>query len=398
MSKNIERIERKNTNSVKYEPKALEHLCGNPVAEPFWVADMDLASPPKAKEELIKLAQLGTYGYPAFNDLDEIFLQWVQKRHSLALSQSSIAISPGILASIAAMTELIPNADIIIPMPAYKPFVDIANSHNRRIHKWTLSYDREVGRFDLDFDKLQEITSRPGKKILYFCSPHNPSGRVWPKEDLLRTAQICKDHNIIVFSDEIHCDLTFPSQKHIPFIEIANQIGVEAVVFMAPSKTFNIAGEHFSATIFTNAERCKQFKTYLSKMRLDGIALFSGTAARACYKYGYDWLMDITAYLEENAKAINDYIEKEIPQLKFIMPQASFITFIDCSELRKLLTKARPEMDLVHFLGIEAKVAVNDGPWFGEGYEDFVRFNFGTDREHVLKALERIKDAIQKID
>ncbi len=397
MCKNIERIERKNTNSVKYSPKALEHLCGNPNAEPFWVADMDLASPPQAKEELIKLAQLGTYGYPAFGDLDEIFIQWAQKRHSLVLSPSNVAISPGILASLAAMTELLPNYEIIIPMPAYKPFVDIAKAHNRKLHNWTLSYDKAAGRFDLDFAALEEIAKRPGKKLLYFCSPHNPSGRVWPKEDLIKTAQICKEHNIIVFSDEIHCDLTFPSQKHIPFVEIGNQVGLESVTFMAPSKTFNIAGEHFSATIFSNAERRNQFKSYLEKMRLDGISLFSGTAARACYKYGYDWLMEVTAYLEENAKIINNYIEKEIPQLKFVLPQASFITFIDCSELRKLLAKARPEMDLVHFFGMEASVAVNAGPWFGEGYEDFVRFNFGTDREHLLKALERIKAAIQSL-
>lgn len=397
MSKNIERVERKGTNSAKYSPRALEGLCGNPNAEPFWVADMDLASPPKAREELIKLAQLGTYGYPAFEELDEIFLQWVQKRHSLSLSTSNVAISPGILASIAVMTELLPKEDIIIPMPAYKPFVDIASKHNRKIHKWTLSYDNKAGRFDLDFDELEKIACSPGKKVLYFCSPHNPSGRVWSKEELTKTAEICKKHDIIVFSDEIHCDLTFPSQKHIPFIEIANEVGLESVTFMAPSKTFNIAGEHFSATIFSNEQRKQQFKNYLDKMRIGEISLFSGTAASACYKYGYDWLMEVTAYLEENAKAVNDYIKAEIPQIKFIMPQASFITFLDCSEVRKLLEKSRPGLDLVHFLGQEASVAVNAGPWFGEGYDDFVRFNYGTDREHILKALARIKEAICRL-
>ncbi len=397
MNKNIERVERKGTNSAKYSPKALDHLCGNPNAEPFWVADMDLASPPKAREELIKLAQLGTYGYPSFEDLDEIFIQWVQNRHSFALSSSEVVISPGILASIAAMTELLPNYEIIIPMPAYKPFVDIANSHNRKIHKWTLSYNKEAGRFDLDFNAFERLAALPGKKILYFCSPHNPSGRVWSEEDLTKVAQICKENNIVVFSDEIHCDLTFPSQKHIPFFEIGNTLGVESVTFMAPSKTFNIAGEHFSATIFSNQELRQQFKTYLEKMRLDGIALFSGTAARACYKYGYEWLMDVTAYLEENAKAIKDYLEAEIPQIKFIMPQASFITFMDCAEVRKLLEKAKPGMDLVHFLGTEAGVAVNAGPWFGEGYDDFVRFNFGTEKNYILNALKRIKDAIEKL-
>lgn len=393
----VERIERSNTNSVKYNPKAIENLCGNPNAEPFWVADMDLASPNAAKEALVATAQLGLYGYPAFDGLDQAFIDWVRMRHSCTLSKTDVVVSPGILASIAVMTELLPGKDVIIPRPAYKPFVDIARNHGRRIHDWPLSYDREEGRFDLDFAALEEIASRPGSKILYFCSPHNPSGRVWNRAELEKTAEICKKYDIVVFSDEIHCDLTFPSQHHTPFFEVAKEKDLECIVFMAPSKTFNIAGEHFSATVFTDLSTREAFSTYLEKMRMGEISLFSGTAALACYKHGYNWLMELTAYLEDNAKLIGDFLKTQLPQVRFIMPQASFVTFLDCSQVRTMLQNAGNDIDLVHFFGKEASVAMNAGPWFGEGYEDFLRFNYGTDKNHILEALKRMKKAVEGI-
>lgn len=393
----VERIERSNTNSVKYNPKAIENLCGNPNAEPFWVADMDLASPNAAKEALVATAQLGLYGYPAFDGLDQAFIDWVRMRHSCTLSKTDVVVSPGILASIAVMTELLPARDVIIPRPAYKPFVDIARNHGRRIHDWPLAYDREEGRFDLDFAALEEIASRPGSKILYFCSPHNPSGRVWNRAELEKTAEICKKYDIVVFSDEIHCDLTFPSQHHTPFFEVAREMDFECIVFMAPSKTFNIAGEHFSATVFTDPSFREAFSNYLEKMHIGEISLFSGTAAYECYRHGYNWLMELTAYLEDNAKLIDDFFKSNIPQIKFIMPQASFVTFLDCSQVRKMLQKANKDIDLVHFFGKEASVAMNAGPWFGEGYEDFLRFNYGTDKNHILEALKRMKKAVEGI-
>ena len=393
----VERIERNNTNSVKYNHGALENLCGNPNAEPFWVADMDLASPNAAKKALVATAQLGLYGYPAFDDLDQAFIDWVRMRHSCTLSKADVVVSPGILASIAVMTELLLGMDIIIPRPAYKPFVDIARSHGRRIHDWPLAYDREKRRFNLDFKTLEEIATRPGSKILYFCSPHNPSGRVWTREELEKTAEICKKYGIVVFSDEIHCDLTFPSHHHTPFFEVAKEKDLECIVFMAPSKTFNIAGEHFSATVFTDPSFREAFATYLEKMRMGEISLFSGTAAYACYRHGYSWLMELTAYLEDNAKLIDDFFKTQLPQIRFIMPQASFVTFLDCSQVRTMLQNAGKDIDLVHFFGKEASVAMNAGPWFGEGYEDFLRFNYGTDKEHILKALKRMKMAVEGI-
>lgn len=393
----VERIERSSTNSVKYNHNAIENLCGNPNAEPFWVADMDLASPNAAKEALITTAQLGLYGYPAFDDLDQAFIDWVKTRHSCTLSKTDVVVSPGILASIAVMTQLLPARDVIIPRPAYKPFVDIARNHGRRIHDWPLSYDKENGRFGLDFDALEDIASEPGEKILYFCSPHNPSGRVWSREELGKTAEICAKHGIVVFSDEIHCDLTFPSQQHTPFFEVAKGKDLECIVFMAPSKTFNIAGEHFSATVFTDPSYREAFSTYLEKMRMSEISLFSGTAALACYRHGYGWLMELTAYLEDNAKLIDDFLKTQLPQIRFIMPQASFVTFLDCSQVRTMLQNAHKDIDLVHFFGKEASAAMNAGPWFGEGYDDFLRFNYGTDKDHILDALKRMKKAVEEI-
>ena len=393
----VERIERKDTNSVKYSPKAVEGLCGNPNAEPFWVADMDFAAPKEAREALMETAQLGLYGYPAFDDLDEVFVDWVRKRHSCTLSTDNVVVSPGILASIAAMTELFPQRDVIIPRPAYRPFVDIASRHGRTIHDWPLVYEREGGLYGLDFAALEEIASRPGRKILYFCSPHNPTGRVWTEDELEATARICDKHGIAVFCDEIHCDLTYRSQHHIPFFEIAKGRGLDCVVFMAPSKTFNIAGEHFSATVFTDTKLRDLFKEHLERMRMAEISLFSGTAARACYLNGYNWLMELTQCLEDNARRMRVFLSEELPQIRFATPQASFVTFLDCSEVLAMLRDRHIDMDLVTFFGKEASVAMNAGPWFGEGYDGFLRFNLGTDWLHIEGALKRMKAAVEKL-
>lgn len=392
-----ERIERKGTNSVKYNETALEGLCGNPNAEPFWVADMDFASPKEARQALVQIAQLGLYGYPAFDDLDDVFIDWVQRRHSCTIAKDNVVVSPGILASIASMVGLFPDRDVIIPRPAYKPFVDIAKAHGRAIHDWPLAYDRANARFGLDFAKLEEIASRPGKKVLFFCSPHNPSGRVWTLDELQRTAKVCEKHGIAIFSDEIHCDLTYQSYRHIPFFEVAKGMDLDCAVFMAPSKTFNIAGEHFSATVFTDTLLAQSFKDNLERMRTSEISLFSGTAARACYMHGYDWLMDLTHCLEDSVRMMNNFFRTQLPQIMFIPPQASFVTFLDCSEVRTMLEKAGMDIDLVHFFGKEASVAMNAGPWFGEGYDGFLRFNLGTDKEHIMGALMRMKKAVQSI-
>lgn len=390
----IERVERKGTNSEKYNPKHLLDLCGNANAEPFWVADMDFESPRSVQDALLKVASQRTYGYPGFAELPQAFCDFAKRRHNLDLKPEEAVMSPGILTSISIVTEMYPDYEVIIPKPAYRPFVAIAEGHGRRIHHWALSYDRKKAEFSLDIAQLERIASLPGNKMLSFCSPHNPSGRVWTREELLAVIAVCKAHNIPILCDEIHADLAFRSSMELPFLSLARECGVTAICFMAPSKTFNIAGEHMSVTMFTDQEMRQMFQTRLHQIHFEGPSLFSGTAALAAYQGGYDWLMELVDMLENNAKFVCSYMKSEIPQMHFVMPQASFITFVDCKDIRERLPQG---MDVSHFFGTKADVAMNYGLWFGDGYEDFVRFNYGTDLAHIEQALERMAKAVRQL-
>lgn len=390
----IERVERKGTNSEKYNPKHLLNLCGNANAEPFWVADMDFESPKPVQQALLKVASQRTYGYPGFEELPQAFCDFAKRRHNLDLCAEDAIVSPGILTSISIVTQMYPDYEVIIPKPAYRPFVAIAENHNRKIHHWALSYDRENARFGLDLAELERIAALPGKKMLSFCSPHNPSGRVWTREELLGVIAICKRHDMPILCDEIHADLAYRSSVEIPFLTLARECGINAICFMAPSKTFNIAGEHMSVTLFTNPALRDEFARRLHQIHFEGPSLFSGTAALAAYQGGYDWLMELVDMLESNAKFVCSYMKAEIPQMRFVMPQASFITFVDCRDIRERLPQG---MDVSHFFGTKADVAMNYGLWFGDAYEDFVRFNFGTDRSHIEAALERMAKAVRQL-
>ncbi|MCF0261781.1 MAG: aminotransferase class I/II-fold pyridoxal phosphate-dependent enzyme [Sphaerochaetaceae bacterium] len=390
----INRVERKGTGCEKYDPQNLINLCGNPNAEPFWVADMDLECPKAVQQALLDIVNHKAYGYQYFPQLPQAFINFAKKRHNLDLTPDDIVVSPGVLASVSAATQLYAGYDIIIPFPAYKPFVGIANNLGRKIHPWKLSYNKDSAHYTMDFDALLAIANQPGQKLLCFCSPHNPSGRVWNAQELDTLLTICKDYNIPILSDEIHADLAFKGQKHIPLVTLAAQYNVQVITFMAPSKTFNVAGNHLSITIFSDKETKQRFQDFLRNNHNDESDLFSGAAAVACYSDSYTWLMELLDMLEENANYIDTYFKTQLPQLRFVKPQASFIGFIDCSAI---VDKLPQGMDLAHFFGQKASVAMNDGPWFGQGYSAFVRFNYATDLQHIKAALQRIKEAVNSL-
>lgn len=406
-------VSRKGTLSVKWDEKAIQGICGNPEAEPFWVADMDLRSPTEVKDALCKAAQLGVYGYPDFTGNEELFAAWALKRHGWKVDPSDVTICQGLLSSIALLTELVTKESdgIIIPVPAYQPFLRLVKNYNRKLAPWHLVYDSQTAKFSLDFEEFERLCADPQNTLLVFCSPHNPAGIVWDREVLLKIAQIAAKHGVTVVSDEIHCDLAFEGEHHVPFNVVAKEAGCKAVTCMAPSKTFNIAGEHFSVVIFDDAELQKAFVKRQEQLFATEPSLLSGTAARAGYEHGYEWLAQLRGYLRDNVKFIDTFCKDRIPQMKVVMPQASFICFIDCAGLLPLVeedAKKNPTLYdptnspsgglLSRFFGVRTKVAVNDGTWFGgEAYKQFVRFNYGTSRSVIEQALLRVEAAVRAL-
>ncbi len=406
-------VNRRGTISVKWAEDAIQSICGNPDADPFWVADMDLRSPEEVKAALAEAAGLGVYGYPHFTDTADLFVEWARKRHDWAVDPKQVSVCQGLLGSIALLTEILTKETdgIIIPVPAYQPFLRLVKNYNRKLAPWHLAYDSKAAKFSLNFAELETLCADPTNTLLVFCSPHNPAGIVWDKETLYKLAEIAAKHGVTVISDEIHSDLAFEGERHVPFNIVAREAGCKAVTCMAPSKTFNIAGEHFSITIFNDQKLKKTFEQRQSQLFATEPSLLSGTAARAGYAHGYDWLMQLRKYLKDNVCFIDAFCKERIPEIKVVMPHASFICFLDCENLLPLVeTDAAKNPDLYdpekspagglmsRFFGMRAGIAVNDGTWFGgDDYRRFVRFNYGTSRSVIEAALIKIEAAVKAL-
>ena len=403
-------VNRKGTLSVKWNPKAIMSIAATEEAEPFWVADMDFLAPPEVVELTVETAKSGVYGYPYIEDKEQIFCSWAEKRHNWKINRKDVVICPGMLTSIALLTEMLTSEGdgVIVPLPAYQPFVRIVRNLGRNLIAWPLLYDEKNHQFSLDLESFEDLCKQA--KLLIFCSPHNPSGLAFSEEELKKVALIANKHRVAIICDEIHSDLSF--KTHHPLLPIATEAGCTAVTCMAPSKTFNIAGEHFSVSVFDDDNLRLAFKRRLEQLFLDGNSFFSTTIALAAYEKGEPWLKELILYLQENIAFMEGFIKERIPSLAFIRPQASFIAFIDCSGIVSLVeqdAKAFPQLYdekkspngglLSRFFGLRANVALNDGTWFGgDAYRGFVRFNYGTRKENVASALERMEKAVKALE
>lgn len=399
-------VDRTESLSVKWNKTVIQTIAGNPEAQPFWVADMDFSVADRIREKAVELAGHGVYGYPYEGNKREAFCSWVKQRHAWDVNVHQVVVCQGVLSSIAVLTEMLsePSDAVILPLPAYQPFVKIINNFGRKLLSWPLAYDQGSHRFSLDWEAFELLCTQA--KILLFCSPHNPSGLVFSETDLTKLCSIASAHGVTIISDEIHADLNF--KTHHPLVPIAERTGCQAITCMAPSKTFNVAGEHYSVAVFHDIQLKKNFVKRLEQLFISEPSLFSTTVAMAAYQSGGPWLSALLAYLQGNINYIDDYLKQHIPSLALVKPEASFIAFLDCSKIMDLVeqdatnnpalydSRKSPAGGLLsRFFGQRASVAVNDGTWFGgEAYRQFVRFNFGTSRTSIEKALNRMKNAV----
>lgn len=403
--------DRTDTLSVKWNKQAIESVCSNPDARPFWVADMDFPAPPAVLEALRGHVDHGILGYPAFTALPETFTEWAAKRHRWTIDPAMVTTTPGMLASIALLVELLsgPKDSVILPMPAYQPFVHIIRGLGRTIVPWPMRYHAVDHTFDLDIPMLEELSAAENTPLLLFCSPHNPTGRVFTTKELETVADIAAKNDLAVISDEIHADLTLVGHTHTPFDVVARTYGVPCVTCMAPSKTFNIAGEHFSVVVCSDRKLQARLTRRLRALHLAPDLLATVTAV-AAYKGGYDWLEALRRHLTSQVISITTALEKRGNGLRFVVPQASFIGFIDCQSMFPAIqaeVEANPQVYhperspnggvASRFFGQRANVAMNDGTWFGSDYANFVRFNYGTTTEAVSEAIEAIAASVETL-
>ena len=297
---------------------------------------------------------------------------------------------PGIVKGIGLVIERFssPGDRIIIQPPVYHPFRMVPEGNNREV-VWNPLTELPDGGYRMDLRHLEEVASDPKAKILILSNPHNPAGIVWDKETLREVAEICRKNDVLVISDEIHSDMALFGHKHIPFASVSPEAAACSITFAAPSKTFNIAGIVSSYSIIPDEKIRERFYPWLTANELDEAPLFAPIATIAAYRHGREWMNQMLRYVEENVEFVIRYCREEMPLIKPLRPQASFLIWLDCREL------GLNHDQLIDLFVNKARLALNDGAMFGPGGSGFMRLNVGTSRATLQDALARIKKEIK---
>lgn len=380
-------IDRKGTSCVKYDGLKNAYQ-GKENLIPLWVADMDFATPDFIVEALKKRCEHPVFGY-TFDDDEyyESIQTWLDYKYHWKTEREWISYIPGIVKGIGLAVQCFtqPGDKVIIQPPVYHPFRLVPTRMGREVVYNPLKL--EDGIYKMDFEQLESLIDKDCK-MLILSNPHNPGGVVWEKEVLVKLAQICSAHGILVISDEIHAEMTYPQFRHHPFATVSEEAAACSVTFMAPSKTFNIAGIVSSYALVPDSRMREKFYSFLEAGELNAGTIFAFTATKAAYTYGAEWLQQMRSYVIENVNFVDEYLKKNIPQIKVYRPQASFLVWLDCRELK--LTQ--PE--LVQLFEDKAGLALNDGTMFGKEGEGFMRLNIGCPRSILNQALDSLKKAI----
>jgi cystathionine beta-lyase len=378
-------IERKGSSSVKWD--GMEKFLGARDALPMWVADMDFLTPAYITEAIIKRARHGIFGYPIREESYFTSLaSWLARRHQWAVERDWITFSPAVVPALnmAVLAYTQPGDKIIVQPPVYFPFFTAATDHKR-----TLVYNNLVmreGRLCMDFESLESL-AKEGAKMLMLSNPHNPGGSVWTKDELQQMAEICLKYKILIISDEIHCDLVYKPFKHTPVAGLSEEISNITITTVAPSKTFNLSGLSTASVIIENEVLRKKFNAQVDHLHINWGNLFGNIASEEAYLHGDTFVDELMDYLAGNVATLEDFVTENLPKIKVIRPESTFLVWLDCTEM------GLNDNDLNEFFLHKAEVGLNPGAMFGPGGEGFMRINIGCPRATLLQGLNQIKEA-----
>lgn len=372
---------RKGTFCVKHD--MTREVFGTEDLLPMWVADMDFKTPDFILDAIRKRCDHEVLGYTFAPDSYKMaVLNWFQKRYGIATKWNKMHFIPGIVQGIAFVlqTFTVPGDKVLITTPVYPPFINVPHRTGRVFVSSPLKTDN--GRFTFDFEDLDRKAQ--GCKVMILSNPHNPGGTVWTKEELSQVADICLKHKVLVISDEIHADLTYPEFHHTSFTTVSEAALHNSITFFAPSKTFNMAGLASSVCYVPDEEIRKTFFGFLDHNELSLGNIFGYYAAEAAFAHGEEWLRQLLEYLQGNIDTAEQFLKENCPEITFMRPQASFLLWMDFRAWHL------SQKDLERKLIYDAKIGLNNGTDFGPEGEGFMRMNIGTNRETVLEGLRRI--------
>lgn len=384
-----EEVSREGTGCVKYDLR--KETFGTEDVIPMWVADMDFKTPDFIISALRKRLGHELMGY-SFRSTDYFrsIPSWLLKRHNWEIEEEWICFCPGIVPALNLCTLAFtrPGDTIIIQPPVYTPFFSAVENHGRNLVFNQLT--EANGKYVMDLDSLTDSIT-PNTRMIIISNPHNPVGRSWSPDELTKLAEICLKNNILILSDEIHCDLVLPGFRHTHAASLSHKFSEITVTCIAPSKTFNLAGLSTSSVIISNPFLRKYFNSKIEHLHIGNGNIFGNVASIAAYSYGYEWLDNLLVYLDQNALYVTDFCRTSIPEIVPVKPEATYMIWLDCRKL------GMTGEELQDFFVCKAKVGLNEGSTFGPGGEGFMRMNLGTTHKQVRKAMEQIEKAVASL-
>ncbi|MDD4413793.1 MAG: pyridoxal phosphate-dependent aminotransferase [Oscillospiraceae bacterium] len=375
-----EMIPRRGTNSYKWD--------SSPDAEvlPMWVADMDFRTASPIIEALERRASQGIFGYTKVPETYyNAVINWFGRKHGFEIEQEWILFTSGVVPALSAVIKALtkPGDKVIVQGPVYNCFFSSIRNDECEMVSNDLIY--QDGKYTIDFNDLETKAADPTVKIMLLCSPHNPVGRVWTRKELERIGEICYRNNVIVVSDEIHCDLLYPGHVHIPFASLGGEFLNRSVTLTAPSKTFNLAGIQIANIIAADADIRQKINKALNVNEVCEINVFAIEALIAAYNEGEDWLEQLKVYLYDNFKYLKEFFAEHFPNIAVLPLEATYLVWVDCRSLGQSSTEIRKLLE-------QGKLWINEGTLYGKAGEGFIRFNIACPRKRLSAGLNIFKN------
>ena len=383
-------IDRHNPACLKYD-FAIQR--GRPAdVLPLWVADMDFPIAREIQDALINRCQHAVFGYSESDDAYFAAVHdWYAKHFNWETKQEWLTKTPGIVFALAMAVKAFtkPGEAVLINQPVYYPFTEVIKDNKRELINSPLVL--KDGNYSIDFVDLEAKIIKHDVKLMLLCSPHNPVGRVWSAEELQKIGDICLAHNVIIVSDEIHSDFVWGKNKHTVFASLGEKYAQNCMVCTAPSKTFNIAGLQVSNIFIPNEDLRNSFRHEVAAAGYSQVNTLGLVACEAAYRYGEDWLTQVKTYIEANIRFVDAYLKNNLPQIRLLAPQGTYLIWLDCSALG--FTAEDREQWLWH----KAKLWLDGGGIFGPEGQAFERINVACPRSTLLQALKQLKKAVSEL-
>lgn len=374
-------INRRNTNSLKWD------IAENEL--PMWVADMDFQTAPEITEAITKRAAHGVFGYTIVPDeWYEAYIGWWKNRHAFQIEKEWMMFCTGVVPAISSIVRKMTTVgeNVLIQTPVYNIFFNSIVNNGRNVLQSPLKYDGTA--YTIDFADLEEKLSNPQTTMMILCNPHNPVGKIWDRDTLEKIGELCWKHHVLVLSDEIHCDLTAPGSAYIPFASVSETCRKNSITCIAPTKAFNIAGLQTAAVVVPDETLRHKVNRGLNTDEVAEPNVFAVEAAVAAFTKGKPWLEQLRAYIYENRQCVKEFLEKELPEIKLVSENATYLLWLDCNGV----SGCEDASELAEFVRKKTGLYLSAGGQYGRGGEMFLRMNIACPRESVKDGLERLKE------